>query len=188
MDIIEIELRLHPNEIYCLTSYDFKENKNIVYCNLTSYEYNNKKYQSINYIINYRINGSIGCGYCFFPKSKLLGYHEVDRERLKILYENDIPKFVYFSAHGSEGKWYTWEECEKNNGRLVVYSARASHANYPYKGMWWRIFGLANDKCSDKGEKIIPELTYRDFNFLPSNKNKGRKLLYRLFFPLFKKY
>jgi hypothetical protein len=185
MDInIDIEIHFHPNEIYCLTSQDFKQNKNVVYINYSPYKYQNKKYDSINYLFNYRVNGAIGCGYRFFPLSKTLGFHYVDRERVKILFEKNKPKFVYFSAHGSEGKWYKWEECEKNGNNLVIYVARASHANYPYKGIWWRIFGLANDKCSAKGEKIIPELEYSEFNFSPSNSNKGRKFFYRLFFPL----
>ena len=171
--IKKIELNFHPKEIYFPCSDTFqieKQNYKIYYSIDKLYKYNNKVYNSISYYIYYLYNGSIGFGYSFFPEKKSLGFHEIDIERIKILYDIDtnLPKYVFFSAHRNEGKWVSWEHCEKNKyDDLIVYVARASHANYPHKGIWYRIFFLANDKCSNKGKKFIPELIKSNFSFEP---------------------
>ena len=181
MDPIKLELRLHKNEIYFPSTDDFKlinkiENS-IIYYNTELYTYNNVEYDSISYMINYIYNGAIGCGNCCFPASKKLGFHNIDRERIKILIDKETgePKYVYFSAHASEGKWYSYDKCEKNkDGNLIIYSALDSHANYPHSGRWLRIFGFANDKCSSKGEHIVPELILLPtYSYNPQNKDNN---------------
>lgn len=73
-----------------------------------------------------------------------------------------------------ERKWVPWEKCEKNeNNCLKIYVARASHANYPKSGVWFRIFCFANDLCSNLGKKIIPILLQDNFNFNPPNFEKN---------------
>ena len=83
-----IELRFHPEEVYYLSTYDFKLidklEDGVIYFNDEPYEYEGKEYKSRSYLLNYIYNGAIGCGYSFFPHSKGLGFHNVDRERLKI--------------------------------------------------------------------------------------------------------
>ena len=180
MDPLKLQLRFHKKEIYFPSTPDFKLiNKledSIVYYNKEDYEYKGETYKSISYLINYIYNSAIGCGNCFYPQKESLGFHNIDRERVKVLFDNDNkPRFVYFSAHGIEDKWYPYEECEKTeNNELIIYVALGSHANYPYSGTWFRIFGFANDKCSSKGKRVVPKLqklaTY-NHNPGPTRKN-----------------
>jgi len=192
MDLgIKLELRFHKNEIYFPSTDNFKLINNIdesiIYYNLELYTYNNVEYDSISYVIHYIYNGAIGCGNCCFPASKNLGFHNVDRERIKILIDKETkkPVYVYFSAHGAEGKWYSYDKCEKNNGNLIIYVALNSHANYPYSGRWLRIFGLANDKCSKRGVHIIPELKLLpEYSYNPKNKDNN-SLKFRFCLPYY---
>lgn len=65
---------------------------------------------------------------------------------------------VYFNAHSyGEGTLVPLNECETDpqDGALVVYVAKGSHACYSTPGTKWRIFGLDNDKCSTMGESRI---------------------------------
>lgn len=184
--MIRLQLRFHHKEIYYPSDNKYQLTKNVAYYNLEEYTYKGEIYDSITYKIYYKANGAIGCCYSLFPKSKALGYHDIDGERVKILLRDDKPVYVYFSAHSDEGKWYKWEECETFDDVLVVYVARASHANYPKTGTWWRIFGLANDKCSDKGKTLIPELIFNQkLTYNPPNQEKCYTLRKRLLLPFF---
>jgi hypothetical protein len=170
--MIKLELNFHPKEIYfpCTDKFQLINNDYKIYYSRDLFIYKKKTYISISYYIYYLYNGAIGCGYNLFPNNKFLGFHENDIERVKILIdiETNIPKFVYFSAHKNEGKWFDWDKCEKNeDGNLKVFIARSSHANYNESGTWYRIFFLANDHCSKSGKKIIPELVYSKFEFNP---------------------
>lgn len=187
---IKLELNFHPKEIYFPSTDTFqlvKNNYKIYYSYDKPYEYKNNIYNSISYHIYYIYNGAIGFGYWFFPHKRSLGFHEYDIERLKILFdrETDSPKYVFLSAHRNEGRWISWDQCEKNNnGDLKIYIARASHANYHKPGNWYRIFFLANDQCSKKGKKIIPQLIQNNFQFIPSENEinssfKKRIIMYK---------
>ena len=170
---IKLELNFHPKEIFFPCTDNFQlisENYKIYYSIDRTYKYKNNIYNSISYNIYYLYNGAIGIGYRFFPQSEFLGHHEYDIERIKILLdiETSEPKYVFLSAHRNEGKWIPWEKCDKNkNGNLKIYVSRVSHANYSKPGTWYRIFFLANDKCSKKGKKKIPKLIHSNFNFNP---------------------
>ena len=159
---IKLELRYHPSEIYFPSTNNFcliTDNKYPVYYNIKNYIYFNKLYKSITYKICYSYNGAIGFGYQFFPYKKDLGFHNIDREYIRILLDlnTNEPKYVYFSAHRSEGKWYTWDKCKKNkNNDLIVYVANLSHANYYNYGTWFRIFFFGNDHTSIRGKQIHP--------------------------------
>jgi len=187
--MINLQLRFHQKEVYFPSTYDFKliEKDYKIYYNIEDYLYEDIKYKSITYSLVYIYNGAIGCCYSFFPQKKSLGFHEVDVEKVQILLDNnDKPKYVYFSAHGKEGKWYDWDKCERlNDNTLIVYVARASHANYPYSGTWWRIFGLANDLCSKNGRHIIPELVENDKVKPNPDDNKGNIFKKRFCLPLY---
>lgn len=65
------------------------------------------------------------------------GAHEGDWERITLqLDENYEPTGeVLFSGHETPTA-RAWEEVETEDGRLVVYVARGSHANYPEEGEW----------------------------------------------------
>jgi len=163
--MLKLQLRFHEKEIYFPSTPDFKLINNledsIVYYNEENYIYNDIEYKSVSYLINYIYNSAIGCGGCFCPQKKSLGFHNIDRERVKVLFDKETnePKFVYFSAHSIEDKWYPYEECEKTkNNELIIYVALGSHANYPYSGTWFRVFGLANDRCNKNGKMVIPKL------------------------------
>lgn len=170
--MINLELNFHPKEMYfpCTDKFQLVNKDYKIYYSTGLYEYQNKTYNSISYFIYYLYNGAIGFGYNFFPNKPALGYHENDIERVKVLIdiETNLPKFVFFSAHRNEGKWVKWEDCKKNKDEnLKIYVARSSHANYPKAGTWCRIFFLANDNCSNAGKKIVPELVQRSFEFNP---------------------
>lgn len=144
-----IQLRFHPAERYFLTSpkvpkpYDVMEP---VYVTMSSHE----NYKLTKFTFNYKENLAIGCFHSCFPKSPCLGYHPGDVEYVIIL-EAGSDKLAYFSAHAGEGRWYRWEECEVEDGALIVYVALNSHANYPHAGTTWRLCGLANDVTSSRG-------------------------------------
>lgn len=159
-------LRFHPNEQYYP---DIKHNQ--VSC--TSYEgkftYYGVSYNYLEYAFNYEANGAIGCFYCCFPKSKCLGYHEGDRERLIFLLDDTKSNilYVYFNAHSpGMGMWLPWDECEKtSSGHLIAYVAKSSHAFYPHAETYLRVFGFANDLCSTDGVAFYTHLvgTHTDF-------------------------
>jgi hypothetical protein len=162
MKIMRLELRFHPNEksILCNKNFNLIEYPLIYYkTDNSTYEYNKKKYYSITYYMFYKENYAIGLN-GIFPRNKLLGYHNKDIEHVRILYNYYTlePEYVFFSAHNQEGVWKKYKDCEFNNKNLVVYIACNSHACKPHKGIYLRIFGLANDYCSNKGAYIIPKL------------------------------
>lgn len=146
----KIELRFHP----CETEFPFHGN-----CTITEedFMYDNVLYNKLEYHFEYDENMAIGCGWCICPRASCLGYHHGDRERI-IMLQNKTSRaidYVYFNAHGrGQGVWKDYDECEVNltDGSLIVYVARGSHAFYPHAGVYFRIFGLANDYCSSRGE------------------------------------
>ena len=163
LPLINLELNFHPNETQFPSTDNFKlitNNKYPVYYDIDK-DYNSM-YISYTYQINYIINCSYGLIHGLMPRnSRISGYHEIDREYIRILINKKTtkPEIVYFSAHDKEGKWIPWENCEKNkNGDLKIYPAYCSHANYPYSGTWFRVCFLGNDRCSSLGKIIIPEL------------------------------
>lgn len=151
-----IELRFHPKETQQLTSVCENDLTNMGYITLgQSIFLNNEIYDVRTLTFYYAEN--LGYGVCLFPYLPPMGYHVNDIEYVSIYTKSDRPSWVYFSAHSfGQGTWKLLDECETNsNGDLIVYVALNSHANYPHKGTYWRIFGFANDKCSDKGEHLI---------------------------------
>lgn len=175
--LIKIELRFHPNEkcFPCKMDYTLPDNdKYPIYYNYDEdYTYYGKKYKSVTYFIYYQENLAIGLN-TLFPYSTLLGYHPIDRELIKVLYDMDslIPEYVFFSAHAQEGRYYKYSDCNltKEDKTLIVYVSLNSHACRKDPGVYWRVLGLANDICSDKGRKIRPE--YIEFNMVYNAQNR----------------
>lgn len=167
MAIAGFELRFSPKETHFptyISPHDIWEaNPCYVYKGVT--QHLGKEYTFHSYRWYYAMNPGIGC--CFaFPGSRTMGSHEHDMEGVVILFdEHGSPKHVYFQAHGyGQGVWRTWEECEKTeNGLLVVYVARYSHASYPNSRVYLRGFGFANDVTCSNGKR----LTYTSFMEFP---------------------
>lgn len=155
---IKLQLRLHPSEIFFPTNKDYKPIDIFPsYYKIEQglYAYNGKRYLRFTYEIYFAENGAIGLnGINRYHPS--LGYHPKDIERIIILHDTKSyePVFVFFSAHAQEGKFYPFNKCLFENGRLVVFSALNSHALHPKAGVVWRVFGLANDYCSNYGDHI----------------------------------
>lgn len=83
------------------------------------------------------------------------GSHRADVEKLTIFVDkkSEQIKRVYLGAHGSkDGMWLFPENFEKENDRLVVYSALSSHAFYNEAKIYYRYFGVVNDH-TNKGIK-----------------------------------
>jgi hypothetical protein len=57
--------------------------------------------------------------------------HEGDWERISIqLDSKDIPIRVFYYNHG-DGDLYDWDAVQKEEGHVIVFSARGSHGSYP---------------------------------------------------------
>ena len=183
---INLELNFHPKETNFPSTSDFKlitDNNYPVYYDINN-NYN-KGYISITYKLCYIYNCTYGLLHGILPRnSKNAGYHEIDREYIRILINKKTlkPEIVYFSAHDNEGKWVMWDKCEKNkNGDLKVFIAYCSHANYPNSGTWCRIIFLGNDKCSINGRIILPKLIPEKFNLnITNDDSKSSSLKNRL--------
>lgn len=160
--LTQLELRFHPDEISKLCQKDFSDsNQPIVYYRIDEqlYPYFGNLYNSITYYMYYKDNYAIGLN-GLMPYNTRLGYHPIDIENLRILYNKTtkIPEFIFYSAHAQEGIWLPYNKCKFNNDLLVVYISKYSHALRSAPGSFYRMFGFANDYTSDKGEHIIPLL------------------------------
>ena len=152
-----IRLYFHPSETVF-------PNNNGTTVNCTTHmgtlTYNGTVYDSIEYAFNYEENIGQGCFFCC-PTSTACGYHEGDRERIMILKQNNNIEYVYFNAHSpGQGVWVRWQDCNKDtDGNLIAYVARGSHAFYPNPETYLRIFGFANDQCSNNGLSLTTNVT-----------------------------
>lgn len=94
------------------------------------------------------------------PGYASIGYHPADVEKVVILRDiaTQEPRHVYYCAHGhGEGIWIPWDKCEKSrDNALLVYVSPASHAMYPHRGRYLRMFALVNDNCDGRGEEWRP--------------------------------
>ena len=167
---LKLEIRFHPKEKSILCKKDFSPSRDpIIYFRYDEpYAYQGKLYYSMTYYMYYKENYAIGLN-GIFPTMESLGYHEVDLELVKVLFKLDLNtgivknaidlvSYVYFSAHSQEGMWVPFDECEKDDNHLVVYSAYGSHANKPKSGTYMRILGFANDYTSYYGKWVRPNL------------------------------
>jgi hypothetical protein len=85
------------------------------------------------------------------------GEHWGDMERIVLEYDNNILTKVYCGAHGDrDGRWIDIKDIEKEGEHLVFYIAKDGHGFYPKKGIYWRIYGLAND-LTEKGKMVENE-------------------------------
>lgn len=150
-----IELRYHPDET-CFISGILPDENGAYIADGEEYRSDGLLYRVLTVSFHYKINAAIGCGWRLFPTSKALGYHPHDIEHVSLYAREGKVKYVYFAAHSTgQGCWVPWSECKRNEGRLVIYVARGSHACYPHPETYWRVFGLANDACSSSGKHEV---------------------------------
>ena len=85
--------------------------------------------------------------------------HQGDWEHVTLFLnpENELadPLTVGFDAHGKKSRAH-WEQLDEEDGRLVVYSGRGSHASLPKPGSHW--------KTGDVGD--VGGLRWRTWNWL----------------------
>ncbi len=170
MILPDVVIQFHHLE----TSFPIDMTENSVPCTYSVNEYTvgGETYQMIEYSFIYEDNPAIGCGWQFCPKCECLGYHLGDRERLIFLMQNDVIKAVCFKAHGhGQEMWKRWEDCAKTNeGILIAYVARGSHAFYPRPTRYWRVFGFANDLNDNGGpRRSIVRTGIHNDNYVPKN-------------------
>jgi len=164
-----IQLRFHPQEEdFPLNKIGTLANRNPCLLFKGRITLDNEMYVYHNYRFYYKDNLGIGCCY-MCPMSTCAGYHVHDTEGVTILYDECTarPVKVYFHAHGyGQGQWRNWQDCKKNdNGFLIVYVARNSHASYPNAGLHPRVLGLGNDITSDRGKRIA----YAAFTYIEAD-------------------
>jgi hypothetical protein len=82
------------------------------------------------------------------------GEHEGDWEHVtvRVLGDGQLAG-VYCSAHYGEGRWYASAPLTLVDGHPVVYSARHSHASYPFAGKIPR-GPLPDDETADAGPEV----------------------------------
>lgn len=114
------------------------------------------------YVLFYMVN----------PGYRIMGsdfgsFHTGDVEHVTVLVDrsSEMPLRVFFAAHSqAQGQWRDVPDCEMVDGgrRPVAYVARGSHASYPKRGTWHRIFGCANDVADglgwmwDPSDRVLP--------------------------------
>ena len=119
-------------------------------------EFNGTKYRS--FILFYPYNGDYDL---LIAKT---GAHWGDIERVTVEYKSDNTiNRIYFGAHGDkDGRWVNASDLEIEDGHIVLYVSKDGHGFYPKPGMYFRIFGLAND-VTNKGKSLKPNI------FIPIN-------------------
>ena len=124
-------LKVHPN------SYRGQiESAPIYYFIRTS-----EKFIDIVFFIYFTYNGPLSI------LGKKVGAHDTDLEHIVVRVDTLTQLIaVYFSAHGSEGRWVMKDSLQLINNNVLIYVAKSSHAMYPTNGRQWRVMGLANDK------------------------------------------
>lgn len=192
LNVVGIQLRLHPKEKYIPVSNEYMaiENEYPCYYKISSsrYVYQETKYISVLYQIYYTYNGAIGLN-GMMPGNETFGAHNKDIERVVILHDvnTKAPTWVFVSGHSQEGTWHKFDECEfAPENRLVIYGALGSHRHAVKPGVKWRILGFANDYCSRNGKHL--NLTLHENNsvgFSIYNKELLDTAFRAFFYPLY---
>lgn len=154
-----IKLIFHPKET-CFPAYCFRTRADSVWFPMDATSYVAETYQFV-----YEENLAIGlCG--LFPRSKCLGYHYKDIERITYYYSPTTKKLVrvLISAHSNESHVLTIPEDADPEEPIVVYVAKGSHAFYEDSGIQWRIMGLANDICGNGKIRVFTAADVQELN------------------------
>lgn len=76
--------------------------------------------------------------------------HQGDWEHVSLKIKNDVFVGVHFSRHEEPVNFMPIQELEKSGDRIVVYSAKGTHASYPHAGSTDLKFGF-KDEAADGG-------------------------------------
>lgn len=152
-----IRLVFHPKET-CYPTHCFRTTIDHLLFPMDSATYNSETYQFV-----YKENLGTGL-FGLFPKSKALGYHAGDIERITYYYTVKNRKLVkvMISAHSNEYHVLNIPEDDDPNEPITIYVAKGSHAFYPNPGVHWRIMGFANDVCGEGAVKIYTEADVKE--------------------------
>lgn len=115
-----------------------------LYCRINTTETN----IYLTYMFSFGFNGNYPVLFGLFPT----GAHWADFEHLTI--ELDLSgttiQRVYFGAHSTEnGKWMNPDKILYHDGRVLMFTARGSHAMYYWNRFYIRFGGFANDLVSE---------------------------------------
>lgn len=99
------------------------------------------------------------------------GKHQADLEYV-IVRVNKISNLIdkiFYSAHGDEDQIYNYNDIDFVVERIIpiIYVSKNSHANYNKPGIYYRIFGLANDITTNQ-DMIV----WKSNEILDLDKNK----------------
>lgn len=174
--MVGILFHYHPLHTYkhssissFLKTEDTEKTDTPVYVTRKRVIYNGEQYDAAFYSLFFVLNPGYLCN---------IGRHEGDVEKLIILSQNEEPRWVYFGAHSSgEGEWVRWEDCEKTSkGGIKVYIALGSNGFYKRPGTYIRVFGFANDVCSNRGQMVMT----RPEDFVDSSKQSWSETHYQV--------
>jgi len=113
------------------------------------------------YMYFYGLNGPYDVGPLKGDVAEFQNLHESDLEHVSLEFDKNSKtlKRIYYGSHGkTEGMWLAANhpDVEREDGRVVVYSAHFGHGCYPKAGTYERIFGLASD-VTGKDKRWIPQ-------------------------------
>lgn len=81
--------------------------------------------------------------------------HEGDWEKVTIQLDDRLqPTAVRYSAHSKSSVERSWADAQTEDGRLVVYVNKGSHANSPEPGRWATDFGPVVDESKTGGVRF----------------------------------
>lgn len=149
----------YKDEVYTIESENIFGNLERA-CAYVRVENREKEYRIV-YFVFFPFNGPLQVLNCIEA-----GAHRADVEKFTFFVDkqSETIKRVYLSAHGSkDGMWLFPEDFEKEDGRLVIYSALGSHAFYNEAKTYYRYFGVANDH-TNKGIRWDPKITILEEN------------------------
>lgn len=118
----------------------------------------------ITYIFLYAYNGPFWlCGIperCKQCDCCQVGAHEADIEHVTVIIGHNLElKRMYYAAHGThDGLWLEPRDIPFENDQPVVYSAKHSHASYPFTGTICRCLGFISDHA-EKGLRWDPNVS-----------------------------
>jgi len=116
------------------------------------------------YIFMYAYNGPFWlCGIPEKCKCCSVGAHQADIEHITVEVKKDMTCHsdeerkisdyvtrVYFAAHGShDGQWIAAKDLKWKHGKILVYSAKHSHASYQIHGTICRCLGCISDHTGE---------------------------------------
>jgi len=128
-----------------------------VYAHVRLIEGESESILEIIYMTFFAYNGEYAL--CGLPLIKA-GMHDGDWEHVTVRIDAKSGEFygIYYNSHRNcEGHWRNSPTLiDKESNRICSYIAKAGHGHYEKHGTVFRLFGIANDKCSEHGPRWKP--------------------------------